>query len=279
MLPPLKWSFGLLLILVAYSAPACAPNAGQYTDLETRLIEPLEGKSLLLQVDYGHVQLLASEDRQIHVQGQALFVDDLEYAVVSTESQVSVRIYSHHSRSSEAPLLVTILVPPKLKARVETEAASIRAQGIQGDLEITSTSGDITLEQVTGVMTLHSNRGDITVQDSSGVVSVVGNYGILTAQNVTGDVGISTIMGNIAFSGSIGGNDNVRLETDHGSVYVDLAADSDLSLQVRSTSGEIACMRPALVVSTRTCDGEINSGSGSLSVRTVSGAVTLQMTP
>ena len=66
MLPPLKWSFGLLLVLVAYSAPACAPNAGQYTDLETRLIEPLERKSLLLQVDYGDVQLLASEDRQKH---------------------------------------------------------------------------------------------------------------------------------------------------------------------------------------------------------------------
>jgi hypothetical protein len=277
--PPPNWLLALLFVFLTYSVSACVPKVGQYTELETRLINPLEGKSLLLQVDYGQVQLMPSEDGQIHVQGQALFVDSLEYAVESAENQISIRIYSHHSRSSEAPLLVSILLPPKLKARVETEAASILAQGFQGDLEVTSTSGDITLEQMRGAITLHSNRGDITVQDSSGIVSIVGNYGTLIAQNVSGDLGISTIMGNIMFSGSIQGNDTVRLETDHGAISVNLGANSNLKLQVRSTSGDLACMLPDVVVSTRTCDGEIGSGNGSLSVRTVSGAVTLQMTP
>lgn len=277
-LPP-KWLLALLLILLVNPASACVPIAEQYTDLEPRVIDSVGTSALLLQVDYGEVQFMESADSQIHVEGQALFLDELEYVVDSTESQISIRIYSHHNRSSQAPLLVNILVPLALKVRVETEAASIQAQGFQGDLEITSTSGNIKLDRMTGVLTLYSNRGNITVQDSSGFVSVVGNYGILTVQNVRGDVGISTIMGNIVFGGSIRGEDTVRLETDHGAVSVTLSADSDLTLQVRSTSGDVACMVAGVSSSTRTCDGKIDSGNGSLSIRTVSGAVTLQTTP
>ena len=279
MSPPLRLLSALLLILLAYAATACASGPGEYTDLETRKIDPAEAQAVLIQVDYGEVQLLHSPDPQIHVQGQTLFADGLEYGVNSTQELTLIRIYSHHARSPRAPLLVNILLPPKLKVRVETEAASIQAQGFQGALEITSTSGNITLEQMTGQLTLHSNRGNITVRESAGIVSIVGNYGALSAQDVRGDVGISTIMGNIVFSGSIAGDDTVRLETDHGSVSVNLSADSDVTLQVRSTSGEVACLLQGLASSTRTCEGQIASGNGRLSIRTVSGAVTLQTTP
>jgi DUF4097 and DUF4098 domain-containing protein YvlB len=279
MSPPLKWLSALLLISLAYPVSACVPAPEQYTDLETRVIDPVGAHSVFLQVDYGEVQLLESVDSQIYVQGQTLFADELEYVVESAQDQISIRVFSHHHRSSQAPLLVTVLLPPRLKVRVETADASVQAQGLPGDLEISSTSGDITLARTGGAMTLHSNRGSITVQDSSGVVSIVGNYGALTALNVRGDVGISTIMGDIVFRGSIREDDTVRLETDHGSVSVDLSADSDLTLQVRSTSGAVTCMLPEMNSSTRTCDGTIASGYGSLSIRTVSGAVTVQMTP
>jgi len=277
--PPLKWSCVPLLILLAYLVSGCTPIVERYTNLETRLIAPLQTQAVLLQVDYGEVQLLESKDRQIHVDGQTLFADELEYVVDSTESLISIQIYSHNNRSSSAPLRVNILMPPHLQVRIEAEAASIRAKDFQGNLEISSTSGDIALEQMAGEMALYSNRGSIAVRDSSGKISIVGNYGMLSAQNVRGDVGISTIMGNVVFGGLIGEDDTIRLETDHGSVSVNLSPDSDLRLQVRSTSGEIACMVPKVVASTRTCDGEIESGKGSLSIRTVSGAVTLQATP
>jgi len=276
---PLKCLSALSLILLAFPVSACIPIAGEYVDLETRLIDPVTVQFLLIQVDYGEVNLGRSTDPHIHVDGQTSFLDDLEYVIDSTEDQILIRIFSHHSRSSRSPLLVNIQLPPDLKVRVETESASIRAQGLLGDLEITSTSGEISLEQIIGKLTLYSNRGSITVRDSSGMISIVGNYGMLSAQNVRGDVGMSTIMGNVVFGGLIGEDDTIRLETDHGSVSVNLSPDSDLRLQVRSTSGEIACMVPKVVASTRTCDGEIESGKGSLSIRTVSGAVTLQATP
>jgi DUF4097 and DUF4098 domain-containing protein YvlB len=208
-----------------------------------------------------------------------LFDDELEYLVNSTEKQISIKAFAGRDSSSGVPLHLVIRLPQLMQVRVETDEASVSVRGFQGDVEVASTSGDITLERVSGGMTLRSNRGNITIRESSGTVSVVGNYGALTAQNVRGDVSISTIMGNIIFGGLIEGGDFVRLETDHGSVSVNLSADSSLTVQARSTSGDMACMLPNAASSTRTCNGEIHSGDGSLYIRTVSGAVTLQLMP
>jgi len=236
-------------------------------------------QSILIQVDHGEVTLLASDDSHVSINGQVLFVDELEYQVDSTEKQISVKIFSHRDNLSRVPLKTVISLPKNKHVKVETDNASVLIQGYQGDVEIASTSGDIKLERTTGKLTLRSNRGNITVQDSSGVVSVVGNYGLLTLQSVSGEIAASTIMGNIAFGGLIQQGDAVRLETDHGAVSVNLSTESALTLKTRSTSGDVTCLLPGVTSSTRTCDGEMRSGGGSLSIRTVSGAVTLQLIP
>lgn len=267
------------LLLLTYFLSACAPAPEQYTDLESRIIDVTSAQSIFIQVDHGEVTLLASDDSRVSIDGQVLFADKLEYQVDSAEKQIAIKIFSHTDNLSKIPLMTVIRVPKNTQVKVETDNASVSVREYQGDVEIASTSGNIKLEKMLGRFTLRSNRGRITIQESSGVVSVVGNYGLLTLQSVHGDIAASTIMGNIAFSGLIQQGDAVRLETDHGSVSVNLSADSALTLQTRSTSGDVACLLPGVNSSTRTCDGEIRSGGGSLSIRTVSGAVTLQLMP
>jgi DUF4097 and DUF4098 domain-containing protein YvlB len=96
---------------------------------------------------------------------------------------------------------------------------------------------------------------------------------------VRGETAVSTIMGNVVFDGLIQAGDFVRLETDHGLISVNLDQDSDLSLQVSSISGDVVCMLPKVSSSTRSCAGIIGKGNGTLKIRTVSGAITLQLTP
>jgi DUF4097 and DUF4098 domain-containing protein YvlB len=272
-------SIALLLILLTCLVSACVPAPEKYTDLESRSIDATAAQSILIQVDHGEVSLLASDDSHVSIDGQVLLIDELEYQVDSTEKQISIKIFSHRDDLSRVPLKIIIRLPQNRQVKVETDNASVWVQGYQGDVGIASTSGDIKLEKMTGKLTLRSNRGNVTVQESSGVVSVVGNYGLLTLQSVSGEIAASTIMGNIAFSSLIQQGDTVRLETDHGAVSVNLSADSALTLKTRSTSGDVTCLLPGVTSSTRTCDGEIRSGGGSLSIRTVSGAVTLQLIP
>jgi DUF4097 and DUF4098 domain-containing protein YvlB len=225
------------------------------------------------------VTVLESEGDYVEVGGQVVPADKLEYQFGSTDKQVTLKILAQRGNLSNPPLQVVVHVPKQLQVKVETDNASVFVRDYQGDLEVASTSGNIRIERMAGEMTLRSNRGNITVRESSGSISVVGNYGALTIQDVNGEIGVSTIMGNVVFTGLVQAGDIVRLETDHGSVSVNLSRDSALGIQVRSTSGDVACMLPRITTTTRTCDGEIRSGGGMLSIRTVSGAVTLQLIP
>ena len=275
----MKLCIPFLLTLFAGLIQACLPVPEKYTELEHRIVDVLDARIVIIQIDHGELTIMQSQDSRIRIDGQVLFPDELEYLIDPTEERILIKVDTHRDSSSKIPLNLQIQIPEQKKVKVETKDASVFAQDFQGDLEVDSTSGNITIKRVTGTLTLNSNRGDITVHESAGVVNVVGNYGLLTFQDVSGETAASTIMGNIMLSSLIQMNDAVRLETDHGSVSVSLREDSALSLQARSTSGNVACMLPGLHSTARACDGELNSGGGNLSIRTVSGAVTLQWIP
>lgn len=269
----------LLCLLLYFLFSACISVPAEYTVLEERVVEVLPAQSISIQIDYGEVTILESDDMQVSVGGKVLFDDELEYGIDPTGDQILIRAFVHRKSSSMIPLQITVRLPGEMRVTVETNDAKVFARDLDAEVEVASTSGDIILEEITGTMILYSNRGNITLRESQGIVSLVGNYGRLTTENVHGNISMSTIMGNIEFDGLIEGGDAVRLETDHGPVSINLDADSALTLQVSSTSGDVTCMLPDVSASTRSCDGTIGSGGGSLSVRTVSGAVTLQSIP
>ena len=268
-----------ILLIFMIMAFACNPVPEQYTELEPRFVDPGNATLLLLQVDNGEVFFAESESLFLELDVQVLLPDKLEYQVSATEDQITVKILSQDNNSKMPPLRLVVRVPPQLQSRIETDRASLMIRDYDGNVEVASTSGNITAERVSGTFIMRSNRGNITVRESAGKVNIVGNYGALTLQDTTGEAAASTIMGNVLYEGLIQMNDNVRLEADHGSVSVKLSADSALTLQIRSATGDVACMLSGIDSTTRTCDGVVASGGGSLSVRTVSGAVTLQLLP
>lgn len=247
--------------------------------LPAQIAQLEEGQSLQIYLNEGVLTVHGDEDEQVRVNGQALSPDQTEYNVTTINDQIQIIVNYTGKRSSNPPVQLTVSVPNNVALTIETDSAFIAVREYTGELDAASVSGNIFVEGAHGDLTLRSNRGNVEVQNSAGEISVVGNYGQLTLENVQGDIGVSTIMGNVVFSGSILMDDNVRLETDHGAVSVHLSADSTLGIQVRSTSGDVACMLSSITSTTRTCDGQMNSGGGSLSVRTVSGAVTLQLIP
>lgn len=255
------------------------PTPEQYSELESRVMDVVDSQSILIQVNHGEVVVLGTGEQQVQVGGQVLFADEMEYQVSSTEKKISIIVNVQKIRLSNMPLRVEVRVPKEMPVKIETDSASVFVSNYQGELEVVSTSGDITVTNAIRKITLRSNRGNITIRDSSGDIGIVGNYGALNMQNVHGDTAGSTIMGNVVFDGLIQAGDTVRLETDHGAVSVNLKPDSALGLQVRSTSGDVVCMLPAINSSTRTCDGEYQSNGGMLSIRTVSGAVIVQLIP
>lgn len=257
---------------------ACAsPNSP--VALPTRNLPVQPGQSVSIHVNAGEVTVQGGENGQIRVEAQTLSPEQTDYSVTTVNDQVQVVAKYAGNRTSDPPIHLRVSVPDNTKLQIETESASITVREYSGNVEAASVSGDLLFVNVDGEITARSNRGDVRVQHSAGTMSVAGNYGLLTLEETRGDIGVSTIMGTITFSGAIGAGDEVRLETDHGPVAVHLAKESTLNLHVSSTSGDVACLLPGLSTSLRSCAGNFNSGEGTLKIRTVSGAVTVQVIP
>ena len=178
----------LSLLLVVLLVSACGSTPEQYTELEHRVVNAVDSQSVLLQVDYGEVTILESEDARVIVEGKVLFDDELEYQVESAEGQILIKVFAHRDRSSTIPLQIVLRLPAQMQVKIETDNASVFVQAYHGDVEVSSTSGNISVEQMTGRLTLRSNRGNITVRESSGIVGIAGNYGALTMENVRGEI-------------------------------------------------------------------------------------------
>lgn len=267
-----------IALLFSLFLSACTVN-NSLTQLPSQSIPIVEGQSIFVQLDEGEIIVRGGEDKQVQVGGQSRFPEQTKYSVTTVNNQIRLAANYTGSRLSNPSIHLEVSVPNHAQLKIETESASIMVSNYDGDLAAASVSGDITVAHVNGMIVARSNRGDVKMQESAGKISAVGNYGLLTVENTRGEIGLSTIMGTITFNGLIHTGDNVRLETDHGAVVVNLNRDSSLDLQVRSTSGEVACMLPNISTSLRACDGTFNAGDGILRIRTVSGAVTLQLIP
>jgi hypothetical protein len=266
----------LVIIFCCYLSACATERTSVELPPQTVKVEP--GQTLLIQLDKGQVQVLGSEGEQIEIGGHTFFPDEIGYKVIQMNDKIQIIAENAGNQRSSQLISLQVHVPHHIRIDIETSSASILVHDYEGDVEATSVSGDISAQNVHGNITTRSNRGDVKVEHSLGKFSIVGNYGLLTVVDVSGDIGVSTIMGTITFEGPIRMDDTVRLETDHGPIAVNLSPDSALSIQVRSTSGDVSCMLRGITSSLRTCDGVFNSVGGQLMIRTVSGAITVKTT-
>jgi DUF4097 and DUF4098 domain-containing protein YvlB len=268
----------IVTLLVLFLLAACRAEP-QLIALPVQQANVEAGQALLIQLKSGEVVVRGGADGQVRVEGQTVSPDQTKIRVETIGESIRITGEDAGRQSSSAALYIEVSVPDDVPLKIETDSAAIAVRDYRGRLDAESVSGDISIENGSGEIMAHSNRGDVRVQNSTGTMSVVGNYGLLTVEGSRGDIGVSTIMGTIDFNGSIQPADSIRLETDHGPVAVKLSPDSALSYEVTSNSGEVACMLPDVTATLRTCKGDLNDDGGALTIRTVSGAVTLQLIP
>jgi len=268
----------IVSLLFLFFLFACRPEQ-VLVALPTQTVNVEAGQAVLIQLESGEILVHGGEDGQVRVEGQAISPDHTELKMENAGDMIRISGEYTGGHSLDVPLHIEVSLPNHIPLKIETDSAAITVRDYRGRLEAETVSGDIWIENAHEGIAAHSNRGDVQVRNSTGTMSVVGNYGLLTVEGSRGDIGVSTIMGTIHFNGSVQGTDSVHLETDHGPVAVYLSPDSALSFEVTSNSGDVACMLPDVTATLRTCKGLLNAGGGALTIRTVSGAVTLQLIP
>ena len=151
-------------------------------------------------------------------------------------------------------------------ATVKGVSGGITLDGVTGDIQAETVSGGLEGRDVDGAVRFKSVSGDLTLAD--------GSLSVLEAENVSGQISADVALADAAA---------MRINTISGDVTVRLPADSDATVRLQSSTGnvrsEFDSLRPATPYWSHTVSGNVGEGSGRVSVNSVSGAVTLLRRP
>ncbi|HEV8229231.1 MAG TPA: DUF4097 family beta strand repeat-containing protein [Candidatus Limnocylindria bacterium] len=173
-----------------------------------------------------------------------------------------------------------ITVPAECAIDAQTVSGELTVEGVRGPLEVQTVSGDLRIEDVQGPMRLRSVSGDVDCRRYAGHFE--GN-------TVSGDVTITgaslrssqlhTVSGDVQIEGRLDPRKEHRFKTISGDVELALS-NADLTVDFRTASGDVESQSPARVIrrGRKEYGVVVGGGHGRVSVKTVSGDLTIRAT-
>lgn len=193
-----------------------------------------------------------------------------------------------------------VTVPAGARATLAAVSGSINASGLRGAVDASNVSGSMDLrdlgssanvEGVSGRITIANVASDAHVENVSGRVSISGVGGSVSAETVSGGISIAgvkgdrihvtTVSGDVDFTGSVTSSGRYDFETHSGDANLKLAGNTQATLSVETFSGSVSNEFPG-AVRRRNSDPDddstnydfvVNGGGGRMRVETFSGSV------
>ena len=175
---------------------------------------------------------------------------------------------------------VTVTVPADCPVQLGVVSASAVVCGLSAGASVRGVSGDITLDGVAGEVQAETVSGPLEGRDVDGTVRFKSVSGDLTlADGSLSLLEADSVSGQVSADVSLADAGAVRIGTISGDVTVRLPAASGAAVRLHSTAGnvrsEFDSLHPATPYWSHTVSGNVGEGSGTISVNSVSGAVTL----
>ncbi|MFB6891243.1 DUF4097 domain-containing protein [Kitasatospora sp. NPDC056327] len=179
---------------------------------------------------------------------------------------------------------VTLTVPAGTEVRVGTVSAATTVSGITGRVSAQSASADVTLVGLTGHTEARTVTGDVDAQSVAGQLRLNTVSGRLTVvAGTAGKVSANSVTGAVTLDLAADTPTEIKVNTVSGAVGVRLPSLADTKVEAGTTSGHLSSTFEELKVGgswgTKRLSGQLGDGRGSLSVTTVSGAVTVLHRP
>jgi hypothetical protein len=243
-----------------------------------------EVKALHVRLIGGSVAVLASDGRPAvsvtAIDGRPLVIGHSDGVLTVAYEELSWDhllewLHPHPHRAE-----VTVTVPVGCDVQLGVVSASALVSGLSAGATVKSVSGGITLDGVSGDVTARSVSGDVSARDVDGAVRFESVSGDLTlADGMLRSLRAETVGGDIFADAELAAAGSIQVTNVSGKVTLRLPADTDAKVRLNTMSGKIisdfASLRSVRSPASRSASGEVGTGSGQLSVTSVSGPVTL----
>jgi len=211
-----------------------------------------------------------------------------------------IRGKSSGGRSTSS--FITVRAPHKSSIDVATISAEIDVEGVEGQQELQSVSGDISTKAFVAEIEAETVSGSIDIVGSnmdsetelttvSGSISARDMAGAIELESVNGwlkleggsfsDTAMQTVNGRIAFESNLRDGGDLDIETVNGKVVVNLVGSVSAEIDVNTFNGRIKnCFGPKPQRTSKYAPGwEVSftegGGDGTVNIATLNGGVTL----
>jgi DUF4097 and DUF4098 domain-containing protein YvlB len=286
----------LILIGTVLAMPALAEKIDQTKDADDT------GKVKIFNLS-GDVEIIGWDRSEIQVTGTVgddaeEFIFEVSGKVTTIKVKVPDRIHGHKDVSSD----LLIRVPEGSSIDVSTVSADITAEGVRGEQELQSVSGDLVTDIFDQDIDAETVSGDVEVTGSnedseaklgsvSGDVMADGLSGHIKAGSVSGDIDITdgdfdrakleTVNGDITYVAALRSDGKLDVETVNGTVDVMFVGDVSADFDIETFNGRIRnCFGPDAERTSKYAPGwelEFTEGAGDarVTIATLNGGLKL----
>ena len=198
-----------------------------------------------------------------------------------------------------------LMVPIGTQVLTGTISGNTRVNGTAGEVQITSTSGDIevidatnrvTVQTVSGSVRASKLRGRTRIETTSGDLDIDDVIGELTAHTVSGEIVMQhmqltqlvteTTSGDVSYSGSIDPKGSYELSAHSGDVRLEIPANTSARFDLQTFNGEISSRFPVTIApgfsadrtnfrNSRKMQFTIGGGGAHITIETFSGDISI----
>ena len=277
----------LFVLLISITASFAAE------DNLSRQIDVTSGGKLVVDVDFGTIQVGAGEDGKVVLEAHRLVefgneIKEKQYlaaapiTVTQEGNVVTVRARQEswtnwHFGYSRMEASYTLHVPKKFDVDLRTSGGEIAAVDISGDVKAHTSGGKLEFANLEGTLTAHTSGGSIKMENcrcpaeiktSGGSISVVNGTGILHAEtsggrievrNLSGDADVETSGGSLVLEKIRG---KLVGRTSGGSIHTSIPDEVTGDMHLKTSAGSIELAIPenaALDIDARTSGGHVTS--------------------
>jgi DUF4097 and DUF4098 domain-containing protein YvlB len=236
----------------------------------------------------GSVALHSGSGRQV-LATYTVHSDKIEVDQNSSADKQRVELRTHalpgqQPTADQARVDYDITVPSGISVNVSTTSAPITAEGLSGDIGLSSETGQITISNaLKSHVRVRSMAAPVTLKDVTlSRIDIQSAGGAVQMNNVTGQrVSVGTTSGNIEYRGDCSGGGDYIFTTHSGAIDMTLPATASVDLSARSTTGAVENAFPLeerhhnsfVPQPGRSFAGTSNSGSSSVELQSFSGKI------
>jgi hypothetical protein len=257
---------------------------------------------LLVRADFGDITVKGTSSDKVNVlvnmRGSK---DDLEdYEITATQNGNTIEVRGDTKNEGwwnfnfdDLEVRYVLEVPEKFNLDVSTSGGDVGVNQVSGKIQAETSGGDVVLQRLSGDMLVETSGGDIHATDMEGNFKGTTSGGDIVVNKVSGNIGVETSGGDIRISG-VGGM--VHAETSGGDIHIALAGDNkgvvaetsggDIDVMTASTiqanldastsGGSVVCSLPITLageIDESHVKGTLNGGGELIRVRTSGGDI------